>query len=240
MTTIQQSSPARRGGRRGLTLIELMVVILIIGIIAGVLTVAVTGAFGKGRDAEAQSTIRLLTAAIDSFEAQMRIYPPSSLDSLSQAIGQPATDPNTTNKGIEALVLALRGRALPSGALLQDDDFNRLRVNTDNADGGEIMTSDPTGAGGNMLAWELRDPWGNPFVYVNFQDEFNSLIDPIIEVIDGTGTQHDIDLQTLKDALIDPATGVSVAPIYALWSFGPDGINDYGKGDDVVSWTKLP
>jgi len=234
---LQPNHPRKRTG--GFTLIELMVVILIIGIIAGVLTVAVTGAFGKGRQSEAESTIRLLSASIDTFESTLGLYPPSSVEALGRALGVSATDPNSTNKGIEALVLALRGKALPTGALLSDNDFNRLRINTDDEGGSEVLTSDPTGVGGTLAAWELKDPWGNPFVYVNFQDEIGYGLDPVIEVIDGSGNRVEIDLEALKTALIDPATGVSAAPIYALWSFGPDGINDYGRGDDIVSWVKI-
>lgn len=234
--------PRRFRQSRGFTLVELMVVILIIALLAGVLGVAVVAVFGSGKKAEAEGTVKTLSGAIASFETFYHMPPPGSITALG-ALLDPAsavTDYNPTNKGIEALVYALRAQGTVSGKLISDEDFDRLRINTDGEDGAELLPVDFLNAGGNPLLWEFRDPWGNPLVYVNFRDRTGPAgIDPVISVMRGDGTTVEIDLQTLEDNLKDPATGQSRAKSFALWSFGPDGENNFGRGDDIVSWVKF-
>jgi len=230
--------------RKGFTLIELLVVILILSILAGVLGIAVVSVFGSGKKSEAEGTIKLLRAAIESFETHNRVIPSSSMVVLASLFPTPdssgVVDPNTTNKGIETLVYALRAKGLSSGKLLGDEDFDRLRCNTDSDGGAEVIAVNFLNIEGNPLAWEVKDPWGNPYVYVCFNDETTPIgLDPLIPLILADGSTVEIDLTILKEKLIDPDTGMSRARQYALWSFGADGINDYGRGDDIVSWVKF-
>jgi prepilin-type N-terminal cleavage/methylation domain-containing protein len=231
-----------RAFRRGFTLVELMVVILIIALLAGVLGVAVVSVFGSGKKTEAESTIRMLSSAITSFETLNKTLPASSISALSMQYdpASAAMDFNATNKGIEALLYSLRAKGLSSGRLLSDEDFDRLRCNTDDEGGAELLAVDFLNAAGTPLLWEVRDPWGNPYVYVNFEDETGMVgLDPILSVMRDDKTIVEVDLQVLKDSLMDPVTGSSRAKRYALWSFGADGENNYGRGDDIVSWVKF-
>lgn len=69
---------ARLGRRRsGFTLVELLIVISIIGLLAGFLLVAVSNAFKAGRAAETVSEIKSLEAAIQAFETDYGKFPSS-------------------------------------------------------------------------------------------------------------------------------------------------------------------
>lgn len=232
-----------RRAARGLTLVELMVVILIIAILASVIGFAVSGAFAGGAKAEADGTVRTIKGMIESFRTNYHTVPPSSIGALSIHFGRagvPVEDPNPTNRGIEALVYVLRSPVLIGGRLLSDEDFNRLQINTDDEEGSELLTDNFLNVPGDPKLYELRDPWGNPFVYVCFADEAGLFgLDQVIPVMLADKTIVEVNLDELKAKLIHPTTGLSVAREYALWSFGPDGVNEYGRGDDIVSWVKI-
>jgi prepilin-type N-terminal cleavage/methylation domain-containing protein len=69
-------APRRRGA---FTLIELMIVIVIIGILAGLVLPAVMGAFKTARIAQVQTEIRGLESAVAQFKALYGIEPPSRI-----------------------------------------------------------------------------------------------------------------------------------------------------------------
>jgi len=60
---------------RGFTLIELLVVIAIIGILATIITVSLTSARAKGRDAKRISDIRTLQLALEEYYNDNGFYP---------------------------------------------------------------------------------------------------------------------------------------------------------------------
>ena len=62
---------------RGFTLIELLVVITIIAILAGLLTVAVTGVMGTASEFTIKSEMRQIEGALEKFNTQYGFYPPS-------------------------------------------------------------------------------------------------------------------------------------------------------------------
>ena len=70
--------------RRGLTLVELMVVILIIGIIAGGAMFAFAGAPDEARSSRAGSEISSMTQAITTFRMKKSAYP-SDLQELTSS-----------------------------------------------------------------------------------------------------------------------------------------------------------
>ena len=71
----------RRNAQRGFTLIELMVVVTIVGILAGVAMVQVRNMQRKARETALQDNLSKMRTAIDNFYADKQRYP-SSLDEL--------------------------------------------------------------------------------------------------------------------------------------------------------------
>jgi len=73
---------------------------------------------------------------------------------------------------------------------------------------------------------EYVDLWGAPYVYIHCRDYGKKLK---YQLEDGTTFE--------AEARKNPTTGTYyAATTYQLWSLGPDGVNQNGDGDDVVSW----
>jgi prepilin-type N-terminal cleavage/methylation domain-containing protein len=228
------------GHHRGFTLVELMVVIGIIVLLASVLVISFSGVFSKSDNAQATATIRTLESNIANFEARWGVPPPSNLNDLGVLVGYPAlTDPNKENVGIESLVLALRsgreGGPYLDDTLLQDD---RRRANLDIDTVVEAVTAPrylDLEEGSSRDLFEILDPWGNPYVYIDQTSLQTGGFEHNVTLADGSITI--IKVTEAQNALRHPVTGAFPSG-YALWSFGENGINEYGRGDDVTSWPK--
>src|SRR5690606_38221734 len=113
-----------------------------------------------------------------------------------------------------------------------------------NTDADEVQ-SNFANAEGSAALFELRDYWENPLVYVNLSvfdappGYYGGAAPTILRVRKGDGTDVEVDLALLRRNLTDPDTQQRVAKGFVIWSFGPDGINDHGLGDDITSWPKL-
>jgi len=223
----------QRSKARAFTLIEIIVVISIIVILAGVLMLGLSSAFSSGDDSEAKTQIANIEGALSRYETrQGGVYPPSSLRKLSNWKMAP---PNTENDGIESLVLALR-TGFDGGPFLLDDSFNAMRINADqdmNPDSSFLNAQDC------VELYELADPWDNPYVYVNADelDASNGYASAggMIQVRTADGELHEVDLTLLKAAIAESEGGLS-GKRYLLWSFGANGVNDYGNEDDICNW----
>lgn len=71
----------RRRGQRGFTLIELIIVVTIIGILAGIALVQVRNVQRKAREAALKANLHDLRKALDNFYADKQRFP-ASLDEL--------------------------------------------------------------------------------------------------------------------------------------------------------------
>ena len=229
----------KRSIQNGFTLVELMVVILVLGILGGVLSVAVYSAFSKSGEAETQSIIETLGSGVDRFNMRWHYYPQASLYQLSTGMsrnGFVVGAPNSTNEGIECLVMALRTRE-GGGPFIGNEFLTQYQSNTD----ADEITDNFANIEGNLKLFEIRDGWLNPLVYVNLLDlKVNPALKSIpITIKCDDGPDQIIDLNELEAKLVDPETGLAVAKGWCIWSFGPDGINDYGRADDITSWPKI-
>ena len=85
----------RSAGQRGFTLIEIMVVVVIIGLLAAVVTQQLMGNVDKARVEKARQDIRQLESALDIYKLDNLTYPTSE-QGLQALVTKPA-DPNLTN-----------------------------------------------------------------------------------------------------------------------------------------------
>ncbi len=83
-----EKSISNRGDRRGFSLVELMVVIVIIGLLAGVATVAVRGYLIRGRQGAARMEIANIMQGLETYYAIHGRYP--SLREGLAALKEPA------------------------------------------------------------------------------------------------------------------------------------------------------
>ena len=64
-------------GQRGFSLVELLVVIIILGLLAGLVGPRLFGRVGQSKQAAARAQIELFSAALDQYRLDVGAYPPS-------------------------------------------------------------------------------------------------------------------------------------------------------------------
>ena len=85
-------SPARRHGESGVTLIEMMVVLVIIGIVAALIVPNVIGRPDEARVAVVKSDIRTIAASLEMYRLDARSYP-TTQQGLKALIEKPTETP---------------------------------------------------------------------------------------------------------------------------------------------------
>ncbi len=207
--------------QRGFTLVEMLVVILIISVLAG-LTMPAINAVRRSADKKAcKQEIALLSLAVENFADQDEYgdWPPATLDRLG------ISGANEENQGIEGLVLCL---ATQRGEGPYFTDFKPEQfTNTDDDMGPENVLKGPLNVPfKDAQLREYTDLWGNPYIYMPFRSYGEKFL-----YIDSEGEAFDACLEK------DPETGMWPAPLkFVIWSCGPNGENENGGGDDVASW----
>lgn len=226
--------------RRAFTLIEILIVVAIVVLLASVLLVSFSGVFSKSDEAQAKATIETLKANTEGFQARWGAPPPANLQELGMLSGYTTLiDPNRDNVGIESLVLALRSRREQGpyiDAPLFADDARRANLDIDTVVEGalapEFLDIPPEQS---RDLFEIIDPWGNPYVYLDVKSIQTGAID--YYVTKGDGTRVQLDPTECQNAMRHPTTGAYPSG-YVIWSFGENGQNEYGRGDDITSWPK--
>ncbi len=82
--------------RNGFTLIELMVVLLVIGLLAGLVAPQIIGRVGDARATTAQAQIEMLGVALESYRLDNGSYP-TTAQGLAALRSRPATGPLPAN-----------------------------------------------------------------------------------------------------------------------------------------------
>jgi len=202
-------STARRAA--GFTLLEIMVVIALIGLLLGLVAVAVGRQTEAGRIAECRARIEQFALLLESAKDRNGDYPPDKLAGLG------VRDANPVNEGIEAAVASLR--AANYGGKRPEE---RWLANGDDDNSKSLKSVD-----GSPALLELADPWDNPISYIVSRDYGDNFI---YRMHDDAGTDD-----VTVHAATNPKTG---APwqfdSFQLRSAGPDGV--FGTDDDLANY----
>ena len=94
----------RRRGQRGFTLIELIIVVTIIGILAGISVVQVRNAQRKAKEAALMDNLHNMRSAIDNFYADKQRFPGSLEELVPNYIRRIPNDPITGQADWEEIV----------------------------------------------------------------------------------------------------------------------------------------
>jgi prepilin-type N-terminal cleavage/methylation domain-containing protein len=204
----------------GFTFIEVLVVMLIIAALAGLIVPALRFARHRADRDVCRQEITRLSLGVENFADHdpFADWPPASLGKLG------ITGSNQINEGIESLVLCLSaGRG--EGPYFEFD-LSRL-TNYDGDQGPAPILHDKLriGFATDDLS-EYVDVWENPYVYFPSSAYGSKAKYLACEA-------QEFEATVLKDA----ERGAFPAPFrFVIWSCGPNGVNENGEGDDIVSW----
>jgi prepilin-type N-terminal cleavage/methylation domain-containing protein len=243
----RRTTPAKAG----FTLIEMLVVMAIIAALAGILLPVMRWVRIRTQRSKTHAEIGALATALSSYEADLRALPRTA----------PRTAAALFRDDAPALVAALVCKPTaelgggPGSPYLHGTiglgliiDRSRLEPATMGQDG--VTGCVPLGAADAHLASTAEyqalhshrsaqplvfvDHWGNPFHY----REWASIPDATTSAL-----MNDPPLRTG----FQPAPGIDEAPVagpvadrprgrWQVWSNGPNGVNEFGEGDDVANW----
>lgn len=213
--------------QRGFTLIEVLVVVSILGVLAGLISILVVQAQGKRYQMEAETVVKTeLPTAIERFRAELnnRLPPMTSaeLAAFPGWAGLSISPANTANECNEVLLVALRHKDLtaPLNSVTGSKPFG----NTDN----DIWNKVPEGSP-DENAKEILDAWGNPIVYIT-KNHYGETV----KITKEDGTEVEV------EAVKGPSGAYYNATSYQVISLGKNGVQDLDSDvtDDIENFTR--
>ena len=204
--------------RKGFTLIEILVVLVIISILASFTVLGVTMAIKTSKKSNSESMLRTIEGACESYQVRWGDYPPSTLAAFKVSL------PNDTNNGVEALVACLSSQE--KGGTIWTAPAEELYTN---ADDDEVSTNVTNWFFGNNKLREVCDYFGFTVTYLHHKDYKNP----------PTGSTKYIlysgaDPQVIK-AFQSGSTATFAKPMkFQTTCAGSDG--KLGTDDDILPW----
>lgn len=209
--------------QRGFTLIEVLVVVSILGVLAGLISILVVQAQAKQKEFETDQIVTAqLPTAINRFKDEFKKLPPMTVAELA---GYPrwaglSVTGNSTNECVECLLVALRHPDLtsPVNQLPGSKPFG----NTDT----DIWNKMPEGSD-SVDAKEILDAWGNPIVYISK----NAYGQPV-RIVKEDGTEIEV------HAVKKPSGVYYNQESFQVISLGKNGVQDDAYVDDRENFTR--
>lgn len=134
-SVLSRSAQRRQAARRGFSFIEVMVVVVIIGLLAGAVVLKVDGYMQTAKTNRAKSDIATIVDAIEAYHLTSSRYP-------------------TNEEGLEKLPLKNRldpwGRPYEYNSPGREDPFEVLTLGEDGREGGD-------GANADLYSWQLGE-----------------------------------------------------------------------------------
>ncbi len=235
LQTTMNSNPTTQFRKQAFTLVEMLVVIAIIGILAGILLPVLSSVRTKAKVAQAKMEMGQIENAVIAYSTEYGRMPASQ---AAANAGQPDFTYGTVNTPFGLAVTnggppaAYQANNAELMAILLDLERYRNGNNTVNLnharnprkiqflDGKQVNGPRP-GIDENGL---YRDPWGNPYIVTVDGDGDGQVLDGFYRNA-GVSRQSG---QNGHDGLFNPiAPGTSdnfvIRRKVAVWSFGPDG-----------------
>lgn len=218
--------------RHAFTLLELLVVISIIAVLAGILLPTTSAVMESARKTSAKSTESQIVAAIKNFQSDYGVYP--TLPSVPAA--DPSTDTTVGGGSTNSELFNLLRSVDSAGASANTRRivyFEGKDVKTPSKAKDGFVPAGVTASGNNnvsLTAGDLVDPWGNRF-FVRYDSGYSEQVNNPY----ATSTADD------SGAAYNSSSMLRTTVI--AWSYGKDG--QQGKngsytatsiGDDVLSW----
>lgn len=206
-----------RTHRAGFTLLELLAVILIVGILAGVLVTQIGGAKDTAGMVDTKNRLTQIEALIEDYERTHGAWPRSSF-TPEQGVAN-----DGTNVGVEALVVALNSNGWNTGGFEVDSDWY---ANTD----GDMSSLSLTDFGNRKLQ-EFVDYWGNPIAYIHHMDY--GVDNRVYVTLDEDGVEQREKPQAYRNANLGQWHKHNS---FQLISAGSDGL--FGTEDDITNFER--
>lgn len=218
---------ASRRSHRGFTFIEVLVVMAIIAVLAG-LTVAGLGLLNKKKpEIETRTRVQKLTAAVNAWHQRFRRYPPTDARKIQKVAGGSKgikEVPNELNAGIESLLQALYWETAGVDPQLEEKDLG-------NRDEDQLAGGGVTNQGANL--WEVVDGWGNPLVYFVHTGYTEAVENPPAYLSTVGDMEEEVRPEPWK-LEGEGRTGFAQAQSFQVYSMGPDGLPN--TRDDIKGW----
>ncbi|HST29893.1 MAG TPA: prepilin-type N-terminal cleavage/methylation domain-containing protein [Chthoniobacterales bacterium] len=193
--------------RRAFTLLELIVVIAIIVVLAGLLFPAVQSILDRAKKVQAKNDLTQIVTAVTAFYTEYGKYPLTP------------TTPADTNYGISTTNDKLFNELRNSGAMT-DNTRGIVFMSPPNVRNSTNPRSGVAGTGSN--AGQYFDPWGTPY-FVRIDTDYDNQVDNPYNANTGAG----------PDKIRQGAVGWSLGKDTQI---GNKNDKNFTNSDDVISW----